>query len=136
MAGQRGQSWLGENNIWIAGLVFALCVTVGIVGCDQIAESFQEPPSDIELLYEDCEAAERADAKGEVDHDDEDDPQATLLADDRCVTHNAQMVAVEVAEDQAELREARAGVGEVTPPSTVPVEDTRDDGYTVLAVED
>lgn len=98
--GQGGQSWLGENNIWIAGLTLFACVVVGIVGCDDVLDAFQQDPTPYEQwLTEDCEAAS-------VSNDPDAEAKA-IAADPDCKQHMTMVRQTEALEDQSELQEAQ-----------------------------
>jgi len=106
--GQKGASFLGENNVWIAGLTAAVILLLGFGprACD-----FGEDPTPIDEHETACEQAWSDNEKG-----DPDEEAKTLVTSEFCDTHNRAAIATVKLEDQQKFAEAQDDVQEAQVP--------------------
>jgi hypothetical protein len=97
--GQSGQSWLGENNVWISALTAGVVLLLGFGprACERA------DPTPVEKHATECQEAWSDNEKGKADDEDK-----TLLATDFCDTNNRLAVAEVQTNQQIELQEAQS----------------------------
>jgi hypothetical protein len=106
--GQKGASFLGENNVWISVLT---ALVILLLGFGPRACDFEDDPTPIEQHAEDCETAWSDNEKGAPDEE-----AKTLVTSEFCDAHNQAAIATVKLEDQQKFAEAQDDVQEAQTP--------------------